>query len=258
MAALGEGQVLGRPVGSGEAPPDREGPTRSTDLPGPAAVRAVVREPVVDPPPAPVIVEPLRGAASGAPGEDPPAADSAGLGPGPLPGVAVLEPDGRRVTWSIVEAGPERVRAIRSAAAGRGGEATAGEATAEPTRIAALLGPVRREADGRAIREVVVDGWRFGVEVEGARRAIVRERARRAGGAAHHGGPTEVRAAIPGRVVAVAVAEGDAVVVGSDLLVVEAMKMQNEVRSPRDGVVRRVAVGVGQSLELGDLLVVIE
>jgi biotin carboxyl carrier protein len=177
--------------------------------------------------------------------------------------VAVLEPDGRRVTWSIVEAGPERVRAIRSAAAGRVGEATAreatdGEATAEPTRIAALLGPVRREADGRAIREVVVDGWRFGVEVEGARRAIVRERARRAGGAAHHGGPTEVRAAIPGRVVAVAVAEGDAVVVGSDLLVVEAMKMQNEVRSPRDGVVRRVAVGVGQSLELGDLLVVIE
>jgi biotin carboxyl carrier protein len=108
------------------------------------------------------------------------------------------------------------------------------------------------------VREVVVDGWRFVVEVEPARRALLRERARRSAEAASHGGPAEVRAVIPGRVVAVAVVEGDPVAAGGELLVVEAMKMQNEVRSPRDGVVRRVAVGVGESVELGDLLVVIE
>ena len=62
---------------------------------------------------------------------------------------------------------------------------------------------------------------------------------------------------IPGRVAAVAVAVGDAVTAGQTLLVVEAMKMQNELRSPRDGVVERVAVAVGETIDLGDLLVVL-
>jgi biotin carboxyl carrier protein len=62
---------------------------------------------------------------------------------------------------------------------------------------------------------------------------------------------------IPGRVAAVAVAVGDSVTVGQTLLVVEAMKMQNELRAPRDGVVERVSVGVGETIDLGDLLVVL-
>ena len=62
---------------------------------------------------------------------------------------------------------------------------------------------------------------------------------------------------IPGRVVAVAVAPGDVVAAGQTLLVVEAMKMQNELRTPRDGTVERVAVGVGETIDLGDLLMVI-
>ncbi len=61
---------------------------------------------------------------------------------------------------------------------------------------------------------------------------------------------------IPGRVAAVTVAVGDAVTAGQTLLVVEAMKMQNELRAPRDGVVERVSVGVGETIDLGDLLVV--
>jgi biotin carboxyl carrier protein len=109
---------------------------------------------------------------------------------------------------------------------------------------------------GRAI-EVVVGGWRFELEVEETRRAELRRRARRdrAEGVTGHAG--DVRAMIPGRVVAVTVAAGDRVIAGQPLLVVEAMKMQNEVRSPVAGVVDRVDVGAGQTIELGDLLAVV-
>ena len=55
----------------------------------------------------------------------------------------------------------------------------------------------------------------------------------------------------------VAVAAGDAVVAGQRLLAVEAMKMENELRSPRAGTVDRVAIAVGQTVELGDPLVVL-
>ena len=106
--------------------------------------------------------------------------------------------------------------------------------------------------------EVVVYGWRFELEVEDARRADLRERARRnRGTTTGTGEPLEIHAMIPGRVVAVAVAPGDVVAAGQTLLVVEAMKMQNELRAPRDGTVERVAVGVGETIDLGDLLMVI-
>ena len=50
---------------------------------------------------------------------------------------------------------------------------------------------------------------------------------------------------------------GDVVAAGARLLAVEAMKMENEVRAPRAGTVERVAVGAGETVELGDILVVI-
>jgi biotin carboxyl carrier protein len=66
-----------------------------------------------------------------------------------------------------------------------------------------------------------------------------------------------VRAIIPGRVVALSVSSGDDVEAGQQILVVEAMKMQNELRAPREGSVERVGVAVGDTIEVGDLLVVI-
>jgi biotin carboxyl carrier protein len=125
-----------------------------------------------------------------------------------------------------------------------------------PTAHRALvgrLGPVGR--DGRRHREVVVDGWRFVLEVEPERLARLRETASRTRGSAGQGGPSDVRAAIPGRIVAVSVAIGDTVEVGQQLLVIEAMKMQNEVRSPRAGVVAKVAVAPGDTVDLGAVLV---
>jgi len=115
-------------------------------------------------------------------------------------------------------------------------------------------------ADGSGVRrrEVVVDGWRFELDIESERRASLRERAGSGRADAAHGGPIDVRAIIPGRVVSVSVETGEAVVAGQQVLVVEAMKMQNELRAPRDGVVARVAVAAGQTIEIGDLLLVVE
>ena len=105
--------------------------------------------------------------------------------------------------------------------------------------------------------EVVVDGWRFELVVEDAARAELRRRATREEDAAAADGPAEIRAIIPGRVAAVRVVAGDAVEAGRTLLIVEAMKMQNELRAPRAGTVERVAVGEGQTIENGDVLVVL-
>lgn len=125
-------------------------------------------------------------------------------------------------------------------------------------RTDVLFGPAHLDRRrGTEVREVVVDGWRVEVEVESERRAVLRERARRGAGAASKGGPVEVRAIIPGRVVAVSVGPGDDVEAGQQILVVEAMKMQNELRAPREGSVERVGVAVGDTIEVGDLLVVI-
>jgi biotin carboxyl carrier protein len=131
----------------------------------------------------------------------------------------------------------------------------------DAARTAVLLlpsEPAARPALGVARREVVVDGWRFEVEIESERRASLLERAQRGREATLRGGPTEVRAIIPGRVVALSIVPGDPVVAGQQLLVVEAMKMQNELRAPRDGVVSRVAVATGQTIDVGDLLLVLE
>jgi len=135
-----------------------------------------------------------------------------------------------------------------------------------PTRIAAVVrpsdAPGPRAADHRRAGierlEVLVDGWRFEVEVEAVARAALRDKARRGRSEARQDGPVEVRAIIPGVVLAVSVAPGDRVAAGQQLLVVEAMKMQNELRSPKDGVVQRVTTGLRQTIEVGDLLVVIE
>jgi biotin carboxyl carrier protein len=70
--------------------------------------------------------------------------------------------------------------------------------------------------------------------------------------------PQRVVAAMPGRVVRVLVSPGDAVRAGQGLVVIEAMKMENELRATRDGRVADVRVREAASVEAGALLVVIE
>jgi biotin carboxyl carrier protein len=63
---------------------------------------------------------------------------------------------------------------------------------------------------------------------------------------------------MPGLVLALEVAEGDTVVEGQGLLIIEAMKMENEIRAPAAGLVRRLAVAAGDAVEREALLCEIE
>jgi biotin carboxyl carrier protein len=76
-------------------------------------------------------------------------------------------------------------------------------------------------------------------------------------GAAGHG-EQRIAAPMPGRVVRVLVGAGDDVAARQPVVVVEAMKMENELRAPRAGRVKDVAVAAGASVEAGRVLVVIE
>jgi biotin carboxyl carrier protein len=71
-------------------------------------------------------------------------------------------------------------------------------------------------------------------------------------------GPENIAAVMPGRVVRVLVSEGDEVEAGQGLVVVEAMKMENEITSPRAGRVASVSVDAGRPVEAGATLIVIE
>ncbi len=71
-------------------------------------------------------------------------------------------------------------------------------------------------------------------------------------------GPMEIRAQMPGRVIKLLAAPGAHVVAGQGVIVVEAMKMQNEMKSPRDGVISKILVGEGATVAAGETLVVIE
>ena len=74
----------------------------------------------------------------------------------------------------------------------------------------------------------------------------------------HHHGAAQIVAPMPGKVVRVHVEEGATVEKGAGVVVVEAMKMQNEMKSPRAGVVVTVNVKPGDTVNAGDVLAVLE
>ncbi len=113
----------------------------------------------------------------------------------------------------------------------------------------------------RATTEVSVipKGDGFAVELAGKthRLRLLDDRAMRA---RQNAGPgdREVRAAMPGKVVTVLAAVGAQVEQGQGLLVIEAMKMENEVPAPRAGEVKEIRVQPGQTVEAGELLAIVE
>jgi len=76
-------------------------------------------------------------------------------------------------------------------------------------------------------------------------------------GASEAQGRQQVVAPMPGKVVRILVAAGDTVEAGQGLLVVEAMKMQNEIRSPKGGTVERLQVKEGQPVNAGEVLCIV-
>jgi biotin carboxyl carrier protein len=77
-------------------------------------------------------------------------------------------------------------------------------------------------------------------------------------GAVGVSGAASIKAPMPGRVIRVLVAVGDQVTANQAVVVVEAMKMENELRTPRDGVVKEVLVIPGAAVESGAVLIVVD
>ena len=107
--------------------------------------------------------------------------------------------------------------------------------------------------EGPTERAVLLDGKRFVYALNDPRSL----RSRR-GAADDAGGPRPIKAPMPGRVVRVLAASGDLVEAQQGILVIEAMKMQNEMKSPKAGTVARIAVAVGDTVQAGQVLAVIE
>ena len=101
--------------------------------------------------------------------------------------------------------------------------------------------------------EVHVGGRAYGVHIVDPKRL---RGARGAGG--HEGGRAEVLAPMPGKIVRILVEQGQSVEGGDALVVVEAMKMQNEMKSPKAGTVVELRVASGATVNAGDVLVVVE
>jgi biotin carboxyl carrier protein len=99
---------------------------------------------------------------------------------------------------------------------------------------------------------MIVGSVRYAVQVEDPRSL----RTRRAV-AAHAHGPQNVTAPMPGKIVRIIVSKGQEVEQGEGVVVIEAMKMQNLLKSPKQGKVQHIAVVEGSSVNASDILVVI-
>ena len=142
---------------------------------------------------------------------------------------ATVEREGRRWTFPLT-------------AGERDGEAWCGER------------PIRFRWDPAAGR-LALEGWSHELTVQSEAAHRVAELGLRGGPA---GGPARVLAPMPGLVLLVEVSEGERVSQGQGILIIEAMKMENEIRAPVTGVVRRLSVAAGDAVERDALLCVVE
>jgi biotin carboxyl carrier protein len=112
--------------------------------------------------------------------------------------------------------------------------------------------PPAARAPFAASREVMVNGRTLTVEVQDPRKLRGR------GSSASGSGRQTIAAPMPGRVIRILVEAGQDVEAGDGLIVVEAMKMQNEMKSPKAGKILEVKTATGAAVSAGDVLLVIE
>ena len=158
--------------------------------------------------------------------------------------VVSIEPAGPGRYRIIVDGTPHEVQAERVGEFGLSVIAPDGGVHSREVNVApaGARGELLVEFDGRTV-PVTVNG---------------RRRRKSADGGAHGEGEQAVVAPMPGRVVRVLVAPGDAVELRQGVVVVEAMKMENELGAPKPGRVKDVSVAPGTLVEAGRVLVVIE
>jgi len=114
---------------------------------------------------------------------------------------------------------------------------------------------VLRERVARGRYRLWLDGQRYDAEALDSRARAIRDMQ---ASVAKPTGPAPLRAPMPGLIVQLRVQPGDHVSAGDGLVVMEAMKMENELRAPAAGTVRAVHVSVGSAVEKGALLVELE
>jgi pyruvate carboxylase subunit B len=114
---------------------------------------------------------------------------------------------------------------------------------------------VLRERVARGRYRLWLDGHRYDTEALDSRARAIRDMQ---AAVAKPAGPAPLRAPMPGLIVQLRVQVGDNVAAGDGLVVMEAMKMENELRAPAGGTVRAVHVSVGAAVEKGALLVELE
>lgn len=114
---------------------------------------------------------------------------------------------------------------------------------------------VTRAGESRGRHTLWLDGFRFETEALDERARAIRELT---GAAAAASGPAPIVAPMPGMVVRVAAQVGDQVQAGQGLVVMEAMKMENELRALAAGTVRAVLVQPGTAVEKGTVLLELE
>jgi biotin carboxyl carrier protein len=112
---------------------------------------------------------------------------------------------------------------------------------------------IKRERSGLGELHMVLGSARYAVDVRDPRSL----RTRRAAAGAEEG-PQKLRAPMPGKIVRIAVKEKEEVKAGQSIIVMEAMKMQNEMKSPKDGRVARILTVEGSTVNAGDTLAIIE
>jgi biotin carboxyl carrier protein len=112
---------------------------------------------------------------------------------------------------------------------------------------------ITERAKSREIFEVSVRGRNHEVTIVDPKRLRSGQNSDR-----HHHGVAEILAPMPGKVVKVQIEAGASVEKGDGIVVVEAMKMQNEMKSPHAGVVVSISVKPGDTVNAGDVLAVVE
>ena len=116
--------------------------------------------------------------------------------------------------------------------------------------------------DGQVVEVAVTDGGTRGelvVHLPSGSVPVSIDASRRRGKTAKHAdGEQRITAPMPGRIVRILASAGDEVELRQPVIVIEAMKMENELRAPKAGRVKEVAVEAGASVEAGRLLIVIE
>ena len=159
-----------------------------------------------------------------------------------------LEIDGRRLATEMETDG----RTVSLQVGEQTLSATVGEP--EPGLFVVMIG----NHVFRCARESLADGSQW-MTVNGRRmRVEIHDRRDRRTHRSESDGPVKLSSPMPGKVVAVLAEVGDLVQPGQGILVVEAMKMQNEIQSPHAGRVSAIHVSIGQTVNSGEVLGLIE